>query len=130
MALARKLKNKDSEMELLRFVADVHLQQRKFDTAESELFQILKEEKNINPVYIMYSYDLLAAVNMTKGEYDKALSYALKTIKTMETIGDSTLAATFFNRISIIYSFLGRPSGSSFLRSPSQTPSSGVISAG
>src|SRR5258705_12702873 len=42
MALTRQMHDIKSEMECLRRIADLHLQQHKFDMAESELLQILK----------------------------------------------------------------------------------------
>jgi two-component sensor histidine kinase len=108
--LAARRHDKDREMVLLRYIADIHLQQRKFNLAEGELLQILQEEKKIKLVSVMYAYDLLAALYMTKGDYDKALFYALKTEKTMVATGDSAFAATFYNRIATIYQHLGKPS--------------------
>ncbi|MDF2193533.1 histidine kinase dimerization/phosphoacceptor domain -containing protein [Paraflavitalea sp. CAU 1676] len=108
MALARKRNNGGDELDLLRYIADVHLQQRKFDLAEKELFQIIGNENKSPTVHIMYACDLLAALYVTKGAYDKALQYALKTEKMMHTTGDTTFAGTFYNRISQIYYYLGK----------------------
>ena len=109
MLLHRQLNNKTGEMNSLRNIADIHFQQHKYDLAESELLQILKEEKNIEPIYVMFTYDLLAALNTAKGKYDIALSYALKTQTLMETSGDSSYALVFYFRIADLYKSLGKP---------------------
>ena len=112
MALAAQRDDKNAEMDYFRNIADIHLQQGKLDLAERELFGILKEAKNIKPVYTMYTYDLLSAVYIFKGQYDSALSYGLKTVRLMQAIGDSGQAATFYDRLSAIYDHLGKPAES------------------
>jgi len=98
-----------NEMTTLRYIADVHLQQRRFDLAESELFQILKRDlKGAGSQNVMCSNDLLAALYITKGDYDKALFYALRAEKMMRTSQDSLYAATFYIRISNIYRTIGK----------------------
>ena len=109
MLLHRKLNNKTGEMNSLRYIADIHFQQHKYDLAESELLQILKEEKNIQPLYVMFTYDLLAALHTATGKYDKALSYGLKTQKLMEVSGDSSYAVVFYFRLANLYKSLGKP---------------------
>ena len=109
MLLHRQLKNKTLEMNSLRFIADIHFQQRKYDLAESELLQILKEEKNIQPLFVMFTYDLLVALYTVTGKYDKALSYGLKTQKLMELSGDSSYAVAFYFRLANLYKTLGKP---------------------
>lgn len=109
MVLAGQRGDKQEEMAMLKLIADFHLQLSRFDLAESELFQVLKEEKKLSPVFVMRTYDLLAAVYLAKGDYDKALSYALRTESMMKTTGDSTSAVTFYSRLADIYFFLGRP---------------------
>src|SRR4029079_5371233 len=61
---------------------------------------------------IMLTSDVLAYSYMAKGEYDKSLQYALKTLKMMGICGDSTNAGAFYGRISNVYQALGRTSES------------------
>jgi two-component sensor histidine kinase len=109
---ARQMHDNYSEMTLLRYIADIHLQQGKLDLATKELFDLLKEKEKAGSSNVMQTYDLLAAVYITKGVYDSALMYALKTIKTMEATGDSTFAVTFYSRLHGIYANIGKPSQS------------------
>jgi len=112
LVLARKVQNNYVELRLLLFIARVHTQQQKYDLVERELFQILKEEKKAGPTIIMYACHEVTVLYMEKGEYDKALFYALKTLKMMGVSGDSYDAGAFYSRLSAIYSYLGKPAES------------------
>jgi two-component sensor histidine kinase len=109
IVLYRQLNEKTLEMNALRFIADMHFQQRKFREAESELLQILTEEKSITSRSVLFTYDLLAAVYLATGEYDKALSYGLKTQVLMGQTGDSAYASPFCFRLATVYKALGKP---------------------
>ncbi len=109
LLLARQRNDKDAEMSISRDIADFHLQQQQFELSERELFQILKEEKKIRPHHILFTYDLLTALYTQKSDFNKALVYAFKTQKMMETTGDSAYAFTFHTRLSDIYMLLNKP---------------------
>jgi len=108
MKLAAQRHDKDKEMDILRNIADIHLLQKKFNDAESELLRILKEKKGVDPVHIMFTHDLLAALYTEKGVYDKALFHAMRTQKMMGITGDSVYAFTFHSRVAYIYRSLGK----------------------
>jgi len=108
LLLTRQLHDNYTEIKLLNNVASVHLRQRKFDLAEIELLQVLKEEKKAGSVTVMYTCDQLAELYTEKGEYAKALQFALKTQTMMGINGDSTYAGIFYSRLSGIYRFLGK----------------------
>jgi len=110
LSLSLQLNNGEDEMYWRRAIADFYLKQRKFDLAESEMFQILKDQKKTGAGNLMLSYDLLTSLFTTKGEYDKALLYALKAEKTMEATGDSSNAIVYYGRLVNIYMVLGNPS--------------------
>lgn len=106
LALCHELNN-PLQLMYRRLIADVYLHELKYYQAESELLQILKNPK-ANSADIMQSSDLLTAVYIAKGDYDKALFYALKTEKTMEMSGDSAYAAVYYGRLELIYNSLGK----------------------
>jgi tetratricopeptide (TPR) repeat protein len=108
VSLSQQINDGKTEMEYRKSIADIHFQQRKYALAENELLQITKEDKKAGPVNIMRTYDLLASVYINKGEYNNALSYALKTISTMQIIGDSSSVMTFYERLIDIYNTLGK----------------------
>ncbi len=99
--------NNPLQLNYRRLIADIYLHELKYDLAENELLQILKDPK-ANSTDIMQSSDLITAVYIAKGDYDKALSYALKTEKTMEMSGDSAYAAVYYGRLELIYNSLGK----------------------
>ncbi len=108
VSLSRQINDGKTEMEYRKSIADIHFQQQKYALAENELLQITKDGKRAGPANIMRTYDLLTAVYITKGEYNNALSYALKTINTMQMIGDSSSVMTFYERLISIYNTLGK----------------------
>lgn len=112
MSLCQQLNREDWAMTYLKEMADIHMSQRRFDLAESELTHIIKIGKNAGASTLLYTYDLLGALYAQKGEYNKGLLYALKTVKIMRLTGDSSMAMTFYSRIAFIYKFLGEFSSS------------------
>ncbi|MGF7042610.1 tetratricopeptide repeat-containing sensor histidine kinase [Mucilaginibacter lappiensis] len=90
----------------LRQIADIHLQQLKYDLAEKELFQILNNSK-ADSEDKMSSTDLLTAVYTSRGQYEKALLYATKAVKIMQATKDSSAAMTFYGRLYFIHRILG-----------------------
>ena len=108
LALALQTGDNYTEVRALRYISLTHWIQRKYNLAEEELFQILKDEKKAGPVNIMYTYDQLAAIYNFTGNSDKQLQYALKTIHMMGIARDSTYAALFFDRIANAYKYLER----------------------
>ena len=107
VSLAHEINDRYQEYDDLRQIADIHFKQQKFDLAETELSRILKDANKAGHENIMFTDDLLAAVYTSKAQYDKALFYALKTIKTMQVQGDSTTALTFYGRLCYLSSILG-----------------------
>ncbi len=75
----------------------------KLDTAEIKLLQLLRLEQSAGIRKLHYTYDLLATTSMYQGNYNKALPYALETIRHMQATGDSASASIFYNRIGSIY---------------------------
>jgi len=110
LSLSLQLNNGEEELYLRKAMADFYVKQGKFDLAESELFQIIKDQKKAGTKKLLLSYDLLTAIFSTKGQFDKALLYALKAEKTMEAAGDSSNVISCYGRLSNIYMALGNPS--------------------
>ncbi|MCR8557297.1 sensor histidine kinase [Mucilaginibacter sp. BJC16-A38] len=110
LVLERHLNNHQSELDVLRNLADLHLQQRNFHLAEKELFQIIDTAQKPSHQNLLFATDLLSALYTIKADYHQALSYALKTEKMMQTAEDSSHAITFFGRISRINKDLGNTS--------------------
>ncbi|RFZ90037.1 hypothetical protein D0C36_22585 [Mucilaginibacter conchicola] len=112
LQIKKRLKDQQSEYNVLRNIADIHLQQDKLVQAESELLQITRPGSNASHDNLMYSCDLLAAVYIEKGSYQKALEYSLRSLKMMKTPADSANIITFHGRLSGICMVLGNVSES------------------
>lgn len=103
LSISRQAKDPPAEAGILRDIADVYLRWGKLDTAEIKLLQLLRLEQSAGIRKLHYTYDLLATTSMFQGNYNKALPYALETIKHMQATGDSASASIFYNRMGSIY---------------------------
>ena len=110
--LYRQLNDKENEILTLKDIADAHMNYGQLDTAEAELLNVLKMYKAINYRNLHYTYDLLAVTNRYRGNFQKALFYALKTIESMEATKDTAAATTFYSRLANIYRELNDPQNS------------------
>jgi two-component system, sensor histidine kinase PdtaS len=110
--LYRQLGNKEKEIGVLKEIADVHLNIGDLDTAEAELLNVLEKYKAINYRNLHYTYDLLAVTNRQKGDFNKAVFYALKTVESMEATQDYYASDVFYSRLANIYRELEQPQNS------------------
>jgi two-component system, sensor histidine kinase PdtaS len=108
LSVSRQAKDPPGEASALRDIADVYLRWGKLDTAEIKLLQLLRLEQSAGIRKLHYTYDLLATTSMYQGNYNKALPYALETIRHMQSTRDSASAPVFYNRIGSIYRELGQ----------------------
>ena len=107
MALYRQTGAALNEIKTLKEIADAHLVQGKLDESEKELLEVVDRYKAIGFKNLHYSYDLLSAVAIKKGNMNRALFYGLETIKSMEASDDNASAAVFYYRLGRIYAELG-----------------------
>jgi len=107
MALARQLGDGNSEMFALIEIADIYSSQKQYSLAETDLFQVIKEAKKAGSKNVMVSYDLLAEIYILKAEYDKALYYEIKYLKSAESTKDTPTAAAAYARLANISFYLG-----------------------
>lgn len=105
--LYRQTGNKEKEIAATKDVADVYLHQGKFDSAEQGFLSVLKMYQSIRFANLHYTYDLLAAVATAKGNYEKALPYALESVRSMQATADSVSAGYFYGRLAGVYRELG-----------------------
>lgn len=110
LSLSRQVKDSTQELVALKDIADVYLRWGKLDTAETRLLQLLRLQQTYESRQLHYTYDLLAATSTFRGNFNKALLYAIETIKHMQAAGDSASpsAAVFYNRMGSIYRELGQ----------------------
>lgn len=111
LTLTRKLNDKQTELTVLKNIADLHLRQNRLEPAEKELLQIISNPK-ASPDQLLWGYDGMTNIYTLKGQYNKALYYGFKTLRSMKTAEDSLSAVTFFGRLRLIYANLGDPARS------------------
>jgi len=112
LTLIRKLNDRQSELDVIRNIADNYIQQHNFALAENELLSIINPAQEASHSNLLFAYDLLSSLYISKGDYNKALFYALKTERNMHTAIDSLYTVTFYSRLSNIYNDLGNASAS------------------
>jgi two-component sensor histidine kinase len=108
LALANQAGDSFTVLQLQEEIAHVHVLQNKFDQAEQEFFLVLQQAPKISPLLLMFTYDRMAHLYLTKGQLNKALEYGLKTQRMMGITRDSAFADEFFNRLVSIYRALGK----------------------
>ena len=107
MPLYTQLNNKEQEIETQKDIADTHMKQGKLDLAENELADLLTKCQAIGFQDLHYIYNLLSVTNHLKGNYNKALHYALLTIESMQKTND-TWAIIFYSHVANLFDELGQ----------------------
>jgi len=79
-SLYHQINDKENEIDCDKHIADTHMKQGKLDLAARELLSVLSRLKAIRSPKLCYTYNLLSVTNQLKGNYSKALYYALLTI--------------------------------------------------
>jgi len=106
--LSTRLHDRKKELLALFYLANVHNAQGDRIRSEQELLYIVREFKLIKYPYLHYCYNVLSAINQNNGNYDQGLFYALETIKSMKTTGDSIGAGEFYSNLGYIFYRLGQ----------------------
>ncbi len=82
------------ELEAYKDEADAHLWTRNFDLAEKELLAVVEGFRAIHFRYLHYTYDLLRAVSILKGNLVNEVFYAMAMVRSLDSTDakdDSTL---------------------------------------
>ena len=100
--LYEQLNDKETALDMEKNIADTHMKQGKLDLAEMELSDVLAKYKAIGSPHIFYCYHLLSVTNHLKGNYNKALYYALQTIENMHNASNAW-AIIFYSHVANLY---------------------------
>jgi two-component system, sensor histidine kinase PdtaS len=106
-ALSVKLRLEEKEILALEGIAAAHLYQDKLSLGESELQAVLKRMQAIRYPYLQYPYFLFSLLYEQTANFDKALFYALETIKSMNATRDTVLAGDFYSNLALVYKSVG-----------------------
>lgn len=106
VSLFRQTGDKLNEIQSLENIANIYLEQKKFDFAQTELSQVLTRYKSINYKNLQHTYDLLGDVSKGKADLRKELFYRLEAVECMEAVNDTTRAAYYYARAALVYADL------------------------
>lgn len=109
VSLYKSLGDEETELGILRDIADIHMLHGQFVLAETQLLHLLQRYKAINQPNVQWTYNLLAVTNYRKGDFTKGIFYGLKAIESMEATRDYRSANTFYSNLAHMYRELGQP---------------------
>ena len=109
VSLYKSKGDEESEIGILRDIADMHMSHGKFVLAETQLLNLLQRYKALNHPNLYWTYNLLAVTNYRKGDFTKGIFYELKAIESMEAVHDYRSANTFYSNLAHMYRELGQP---------------------
>ncbi|WP_159470377.1 sensor histidine kinase [Dyadobacter sp. 3J3] len=95
----------ESAIDILRGIADIHMQQGKLDQAEQELFKVVAEFKKFKIDKLQYPYDMLAEVNYRRGDQPKELMYRLLSLK-YTAVTNSQATDKYWRYVSLAHLYL------------------------
>jgi len=99
--------NKIDEFWARKELADLHYRQGNLYGAIDELLEIAREQQTGRYPGICFTYDLLAGMYYTGGNWDKSMYYSLETLKNVKTKSDSLYLSDFYLRLARNYSASG-----------------------
>jgi len=109
--LYHQLHDKEKEIEQQKEIADTHMKQGNLDLAIRELSEVLAKYQAIGYRHLHYTYHLLSVTHHLKGNYNKALYYAIITVESMQKTNDTANAAwavIFYSSLAHLYDELGQ----------------------
>nr|GFB77144.1 hypothetical protein [Tanacetum cinerariifolium] len=91
------------EARSLKNIADIHLQQGRLMLARQELLRALALYQRSGYRSMHYTLDLLGAISMRLGDFQKAIQYSLATIQSAKSTQDTTSLGFFYARAGDVY---------------------------
>lgn len=88
-------------------IADYYLRQGNLDSAEINLNRVLKVYQSLGYKNLQFTYDLLVATAMVRGNLDQAMRYSLTLIRIAESTGTDIALNGFYSRLAGICKDLG-----------------------
>ncbi|UOE47011.1 sensor histidine kinase [Mucilaginibacter sp. SMC90] len=107
-ALFQQTGHKLDEADMNKNIADIHLNEKKFDLAETELLKVLAQYKAIGYKKLHYTYHSLAEVSKQKVDLHNELLYRHEVIKSMNATADTALADFYYAKLALVYADLNK----------------------
>jgi len=99
----RQLGDQTNAIWVQREIVNINLQQGETASTETELLELLKNQKAAGYAQICLTYALLAAAYIDDDNYNSALYYALESVKSVKTASDSSHLTEYYARLAYIY---------------------------
>ncbi|MDB5147992.1 MAG: hypothetical protein JWQ57_2012, partial [Mucilaginibacter sp.] len=107
-ALFQQTGSKLDEADMNKNMADIYLNQKRLDLAETELLRVLAQYKAIGYKKLHYIYHSLAEVSKQKVDLHNELLYRHEVIKSMNATGDTALADFYYAKLALVYADLNK----------------------
>jgi two-component sensor histidine kinase len=98
-----ELGEKKRSIDMHKEIADMHLNQGLLAQSEEELLEVITMYEAIGYPNLHYTYDLLAAVCLNRGNLNRALKYGMEIIKSMQATQDTAADHAFYYKLGNIY---------------------------
>jgi two-component sensor histidine kinase len=106
LAIYRELGDMEGQINVLTNIGYLYVSDIQIKKGEEVFKEALRLEDSIGFAYTHYTTDDLAMASGFEGRYGEPLSYCLQSVKTAETLRDSLLWGTFYQRLSGMYDLL------------------------
>lgn len=107
IAIAGAAGDKATEIFCRKEIADYNLRVGKLDSAEQQLQTVLKMYREIGYKNLQFTYDLLAATALVRGNMEVGMRYSIATVKTAEETGTDYGINGFYSRLASLCRDLG-----------------------
>ena len=95
-------------------MVDIFRNKKSYIPTETRCIQTINKYQHTNALYLDYVYSLLARINRYRGDLNKSLSYALKSVELMEATKDSAAAEYVYGELAQNYEDLNQTEKSIF----------------
>lgn len=103
----KKLQYQGKQSELLFQIARLYMRQSNNAAAEKSLMQLVAFQQEFHLPNIAQTYDLLTILHRSSGNLNRALFYAMETVKSAETDTNKITRALYASRLASLYLDLG-----------------------
>ncbi len=107
MLLYKSLNEKELEIEMRMKILTIHFWAGNIDLAEKEFLEVYEIQKKIGFKHTHYTTAPLIFIYTIKNNKNKALFYAIESVKTMEATNDIVCADNFYLHLGSVYSTMG-----------------------
>lgn len=112
MNLYAELKDHEAEIDMGMWIGLLHGRNAEFAKAENDFLDLIKKSKAYGGYSLPYIYCWLCTTNRYMGNYNKALEYALQSVRLIKNANDSAHAGDCYGNLAEVYEALNKPAES------------------